>query len=101
MRVLAALLVLIPAVAGATAGESPQINTYLLCKNKGYVRSVYVQVSESGCQTHYTKQGRPEVIGSGIHTASCVQFLNNVRTNLEGAHWSCRDVAKAHVSSEL
>jgi hypothetical protein len=77
------------------------VNHFLLCKNKGQVRSVYVENSgDGGCKTYYTKSGRSEVIGSGIHLQSCVQFLNNVKTNLEGANWQCRAAAKAQVYTE-
>ena len=84
----------------AETPSPPVIKNYLICKSRGQVRSVYVETHTAGCRTHYSKMGVSEVIGSGQNTNSCVQFLNNVRSNLEDASWTCKAAAKAHVSIE-
>lgn len=83
--------------AHAEMGES-----FVLCKNKKMVRTLRVELgSDQKCRAIYTKQGVDEVIGSSQQVASCVEFVSNVRKNLEEGKWSCREVKEARTSSVI
>lgn len=77
---------------------------YILCKNKQFARTVNViwDAKLQHCETQYTKFGRSKVVGSGKNKNTCVQFLNNIRHNLEKAGWFCKaiDHAKVVISDE-
>lgn len=73
---------------------------YFICKNKKEVRTVRVQVDGSGvCTTYYSKQGTEKAVGSGKNHDSCIGFMNNVKTNLEGSNWTCRDISATKITS--
>jgi hypothetical protein len=73
---------------------------YILCKNKSTVRTIRVESSEEGCEAKYTKAGVDQVIGHGSHEAACQKFVNNVKVNLEGANWQCREVKDSKITAE-
>ncbi len=70
----------------------------LICKNKKIVRTVRITKEKGLCRTNYTKDGKTQMIGSGMNPASCQKVLDGVRKNLEASHWSCRDVKASSVS---
>ena len=73
-------------------------SAYVICKNSNQVRTIRVEVDAQGlCHTIYSKLGVQKSIGSGKNKESCLQFLNNVRVNLEKSGWKCRDVESATV----
>lgn len=75
-------------------------SSLVLCKNKKVVRTLRVEMGEDQkCRAIYTKQGVDETIGSGMNPTSCVEYITNVRKNLEEASWSCREVKEARISS--
>ena len=74
---------------------------YVLCKNRGIVRTIRVErTNQGGCQAKYTKAGVDRVIGYGRQKNSCEKFLNNVKKNLLDASWSCREVSDAKITAE-
>jgi len=74
--------------------------SYWLCKNKKEVRTIRVQIRETGvCNTLYAKHGDEALVGSGKNHESCVQILNNIKTNLEKSDWACRDVTNARITA--
>ncbi|AHI05150.1 hypothetical protein BDW_03210 [Bdellovibrio bacteriovorus W] len=82
-------------VAQADVGES-----MILCRLNKTVRTLRVEMGEdTRCRAVYTKQGVDETIGSGLNPNSCVEFVSNVRRNLENANWNCREVKEARVST--
>ena len=70
----------------------------LICKNKKIVRTVRITKEKGLCKTNYTKDGKTQMIGSGMNPASCQKVLEGVRKNLEASHWTCRDVKASSVS---
>lgn len=79
---------------------SPQPNI-VMCKNKSFVRTIRVEKNQQNlCETTYTKAGVDKVIGSGLQTDSCVKILENVKTNLEGAGWKCKDISTAKIEKQ-
>ncbi len=70
----------------------------LICKNKKIVRTVRITKEKGLCRTNYTKDGKTQMIGSGMNPTSCQKVLEGVRKNLEASHWSCRDVKESSVS---
>lgn len=77
-------------------------DSLVLCKHNKTVRTLRVEIGEDKqCRAIYTKQGVDETIGSGQYTASCVEYISNVRKNLEEAKWNCREVKEARTSNVL
>lgn len=72
--------------------------SFVLCKNNQIVRTIRVNSGEEGCKTVYTKSGVDRIVGSGQNASSCMQFLNNIKGNLEEAAWSCREVSKVKIT---
>lgn len=70
----------------------------ILCKNQKLVRTLRVDIDSKKCTAIYNKNGQDKVIGSGMYVESCVQFVNNVRDNLEDASWNCRSVRESRTS---
>jgi hypothetical protein len=72
---------------------------YVLCKLKGNVRTVRIDLDANGvCTTTYNKGGADKVIGSGRNQPSCQHFLDNVKVNLEKSNWKCRNVETSNLS---
>lgn len=94
------ILILAILIGAFTQAEalSEEKSALVLCKNNQVVRTIRVNSSDDGCRTVYTKAGVDRVVGSGQNTSSCVQFLNNIKGNLEEAAWSCREVSKFKVT---
>lgn len=92
----------------AQASQLPAIKpTYLLCKNRKTVRTIRIVElqgktgSDASCKTIYNKAGIDRVVGQAHHPQSCLRFMENIRGNLESAHWKCRDVSSATISVGL
>ncbi len=82
-------------LASADLGDS-----LVLCKHNKTVRTLRVEMgNDQKCRAIYTKQGVDETIGSGLNPNSCVEFVANVRKNLEEAKWNCREVKEARTST--
>lgn len=77
-------------------------DSLVLCKHNKTVRTLRVELGEDQkCRAIYTKQGVDETIGSGLNPNSCVEFVSNVRKNLEEAKWNCREVKEARTSNVI
>lgn len=74
-------------------------DSLVLCKNNKTVRTLRVEIEDQKCRAIYTKSGVDVTIGSGQFTESCMEFVANVRKNLEGASWNCREVKEARTST--
>ena len=72
---------------------------YWICKNQAEVRTIRVHVDEGSCSTLYTKLGTEKSVGTGKNTESCINFLNNIKTNLEKSNWTCRDATGARMTA--
>lgn len=70
----------------------------VMCKSQKIVRTIRVAPGGEGCQTIYTKSGVDKVVGGGKNQYSCLEVMKNIRTNLEGAAWKCRDISSSAVS---
>lgn len=83
----------------AFATQAQVDDNLILCKNQRLVRTLRVDFDNSNkCMAIYNKNGEDKVIGSGQNPQSCLQFVNNVRDNLEGASWNCREVKDSRTS---
>ena len=72
---------------------------YWMCKNRKEVRTIRVHVNSGICSTLYSKLGEEKVVGSGKNQESFVNFLNNIKTNLEKSNWSCRDISSTRITA--
>lgn len=91
-----------PLFASADSVTEVENKAYVLCKNRKQVRSIRVAINNSGiCSTFYSKEGDEKVVGSGKNHESCVNFLNNIKTNLEKSNWTCRDISSARTTAGL
>lgn len=87
-------------LSASALAEAPKVKEFHICSNKKIIRTIRIDVLEDKtCQTNYTKAGVDKVVGSGAHYESCVRFLGNVKTNLEGAGWNCRKVNSVTMTS--
>jgi hypothetical protein len=98
MSISAAILYLgmVP-IFSLAQGAVPQ-STYVMCRAQKTVRTIRVATNAGLCETIYTKQGVDKVVSSGRNRNSCVNVFNNIRTNLEGAGWKCKDISSAAVT---
>ncbi len=75
---------------------------YWLCKNQREVRTMRVEIDSAGvCHAYYSKQGTEKSVGSGRNHDSCMNFVNNIKTNLEKSNWNCRDISSATITASL
>lgn len=68
-----------------------EYKAFVICKSKKRVRTIRVIMESAGCSTLYSKEGVEKSVGGGKNLDSCLNFLNNVKTNLEKSNWTCRD----------
>jgi hypothetical protein len=88
------------AANGSDEASTAKDATYLICKNKAVVRTLRVsKKSNGGCLATYTKDGVDQVVGQSWATERCSKVIGNIRENLEKAHWKCKDISEARVSS--
>ena len=94
------ILLVLGFCAHADSTHDVQNMAYWLCKNKGDVRTIRVYVNEEGvCSTYYSKQGNESSIGNGKNHGSCMNFLANVKNNLEKSNWNCRDISNTRITA--
>ena len=75
---------------------------YWLCKHKKDVRTIRVHIDDGGvCATLYSRDGVEKLVGSGKMHESCLNFLNNIKTNLEKSNWTCRDITDTKITASL
>ena len=88
---------------GATllsAFATPTMALTIICKNDKQVRTLRTdKATDGGCRAVYTKQGVDQVVGSSVRKNGCETILENIRKNLEGNVWKCKDVKEAAVSN--
>lgn len=101
IRIVLILGVMFQSLAIAAPERIIEPDQYILCKNRGIVRTIRVESTEiGGCQAKYTKAGVDKIIGRGRSAQSCTKILNNVKQNLINASWSCREVSNAKITAE-
>lgn len=72
---------------------------YVMCRSQKTIRTIRVEKVDNGeCRTVYTKAGVDRPVGNAKNPESCVSFLNNIRKNLEGASWNCRDISASKIT---
>ena len=97
--------VLIALIAGPCLalceGQTVEVENkaYWMCKNRKEVRTIRVQVNDGICSTYYSKLGSEKRVGSGKNQESCVNFLNNIKGNLEKSNWACRDISSTRITA--
>lgn len=85
------------APAATPAEEIPKV-TYYLCKLGRQVRSLRVDIENSGCKAYYTKQGVDQEVGKSSDKDLCFRVTNRIRKTLEGGDWKCQDVSASKTS---
>lgn len=90
-----------PGFATAESTVEVENKSYWLCKNRKEVRTIRVQIDGAVCTTFYSKLGAEKNVGSGKNHDSCVQFLNNIKTNLEKSNWNCRDISATRITASV
>jgi len=102
MGIKTLLLVMFLGTCNAWAANTVEVHNraYWLCKNQKEVRTIRVHVSGDGvCSTLYSKQGAEKIVGSGKNQESCLNFLNNIKGNLEKSNWACRDISATRITA--
>jgi hypothetical protein len=102
MKLLSISAVVAGSVIGAAESTVEVENkSYWLCKNRKEVRTIRVQVEGAVCTTFYSKLGSEKNVGSGKNQESCVNFLNNIKSNLEKSNWNCRDISATRITASV
>lgn len=67
-------------------------NMFVLCERQRDVRWMRVFSSSDGkCKTVYSKDGYSQVVSSATFYSSCEAVLLNVKKNVEGGGFKCRE----------
>lgn len=67
-------------------------NMFVLCERQRDIRWMRVFSSSDGkCKTVYSKDGYSQVVSSATFYSSCEAVLNNVKKNVEGGGFKCRE----------
>lgn len=67
-------------------------NMFVLCERQRDIRWMRVFSSSDGkCKTVYSKDGYSQVVSSATFYSSCEAVLVNVRKNVEGGGFKCRE----------
>ncbi len=84
----------------AQAAVESQNGTYVMCRSHKDVRTIRVEFDKEDqeCKTLYTKAGVDQEVGNGRNLNSCKGILSNIKNNLEGAAWACKDISKSQIS---
>ncbi len=112
--VLATVLILSSAFVGAAQSTAAKLPTkppsgllslkpaqYILCQNKKDVRTIRVEKKNGGddeWRTVYTRGGVDHEVAHGRYLVTCKKVMNNIKTNLEKARWSCRDISSVSMT---
>lgn len=73
-------------------------NLFVICERQRDVRWIRVFSSNDGkCKTVYSKDGYSQVVSSATFFSSCESVLNNVKKNVEGGGFKCREAVLANV----
>ncbi len=96
LKIFAYSLLLLP--LGSSAEGAVENQGYVMCRSQKVVRTIRVVADEEGCQTVYTKAGIDRIVGNAKSRNSCVDVMKNIRGNLEGASWKCKDISTATFS---
>lgn len=100
MKGLLVILLSFSFVAFADQIKETNNKAYWLCQHSKNVRTVRVHLDKPDlCVTYYSKYGKEKQIGSGRNLSSCLNFLQNVKNNLEKSGWKCRDISGTTISS--
>lgn len=99
LRIIVILFGFTPSIAMPNLVEV-QNKAYWICKSRKDVRTIRVFVDGDGqCITYYSKQGTERNVGNGRYQETCLNFLNNIKTNLENSNWSCRDISATRITA--
>lgn len=82
----------------SVAQGATEKSSYVMCRSQKTVRTIRVIDGSEACTTLYTKMGVDKVVGGGKNKQSCYDVMKNIRTNLEGAAWKCKDISASNVS---
>ncbi len=78
-------------------GATNQLS-YVMCRDKKVVRTIRVTSSGEQCTTVYTKSGVDKIVSAGKSKQGCMDVMQNIKGNLEGAQWKCKDISQASVT---
>ncbi len=72
-------------------------NMFVLCERQRDMRWIRVFSSSDGkCKTVYSKDGYSQVVSSATFYSSCEAVLLNVKKNVEGGGFKCREAVLAN-----
>lgn len=73
-------------------------NVFVLCEKQRDVRWIRITSANDGkCRTIYSKEGFAQVVSSATFFSSCEAVLNNVKKNVEGGGFKCKEAVLANV----
>lgn len=73
--------------------------SYYICRSRGEVRTLRLVKKNDGiCYINYTKQGIDEKVGESKSHSTCNTVIDNIRSNLEGAAWKCKNISSSQIT---
>lgn len=102
IQILFTLMILVCGSSLARAQQAIEMENkaYFLCKNMKQARTIRVHIGKDGqCSTYYSKEGSEKSVGNGKNADSCLNILNNIKTNLEKSSWTCRDISSTRITA--
>jgi hypothetical protein len=79
-----------PSVKAKAKADAPGARLELKCELKGDARMITVVPNGEGCELHYLKAGKSDVVASSAKgTEHCDQVRAKMRQNLESAGFKC------------
>ena len=85
----------------ASLSTDTEKQTYVMCRSNKIVRTIRVErdEKENSCITFYTKAGIDREVGRALKSSSCERIVDNIKGNLESAHWKCREVNRVSMTA--
>lgn len=69
-----------------------------MCKLNNNVRTIRIERNTDLCETVYTKDGADTTVATAKYLNTCTSVLANIKQNLEGANWVCRDISDSRIT---
>lgn len=87
-------------VAGSAFAKDQTAKEFILCKNSEEVRVLSITTSDDKtCVAHYSKKGKDEIIAQAKAPNLCHDRVKQLQGILKSAHYNCRSVSKAQVTT--
>lgn len=93
-----AILIIILWLGSVQTLAADKNNMFVFCERQRDVRWIRVFSSSDGkCKTVYSKEGYSQVVSSATFYSQCEAVLNNIKKNVEGGGFKCKEAELANI----